>query len=75
MSAKMKRRRRHDRLKRIRTERRENALYFGRGTIPASARSVAMCACGAVAFSRGDDHDFHGNFYEAHAWCDEEVAR
>lgn len=70
----MKRRRRHARLKRIRTERRyarEDALFFKRGTIPASARSVCMCPCGARAFSRvgGGDLD---EFWESHAACDDD---
>lgn len=68
----MKRRRRHDRRKRILTERREDALFFARGTFPASARSCAMCPCGARAFSRvgGGDLD---DFDQAHAYCDEQV--
>lgn len=70
MSAKMKRRRRHDRRKRILTERREDALFFGRGTFPASARSCAVCPCGARAFSR-DGHDDLSDFMDAHAYCDE----
>lgn len=70
MSAKMKRRRRHARLKRIRTERREISLFFGRGTFPASAHSCAICSCGARAFSR-DPHDLLDDFQNAHAYCDE----
>lgn len=66
----MRRRRRHDRRKRILTERRENALFFAHGTFPASARSCATCSCGARAFSRGDDHRFHDEFHAAHAYCD-----
>lgn len=69
MSAKMKRRQRHARLKRIRTERRENALFFARGTFPASARCFAVCPCGARAFSR-DPHDTLDDFDAAHAYCD-----
>lgn len=70
MSAKMKRRRRHDRLKRVRTHRREDRLFFTRGTFPASARCCAVCSCGARAFSRvgGGDLD---DFYGAHAYCDD----
>jgi hypothetical protein len=70
MSAKMKRRRRHDRLKRIMTHRRENALFFHRGLLPASARSWAQCPCGARAFSRGEDYHFIDEFHDAHAYCD-----
>lgn len=66
----MKRRRRHDRLKQIRTARREDMLFFARGTIPASARAVVTCPCGARAFSRAGDGDLD-DFYEAHAYCDE----
>lgn len=71
MSAKMKRRRRHDRLKRIATEqrnRREAALFFERGTIPAHARSFARCACGAEAFSFAAG-DYLDDFRDAHAYC------
>lgn len=71
MSAKMKRRRAHDRRKRVLTERRENALFFGRGTFPASAFSCATCSCGSRAFSR-DPHDMLDDFRDAHAYCDEE---
>ena len=69
----MKRRRRHDRRKRIATERREDALFFARGTFPASARSFAMCSCGARAFSRlgGDDLS---DFDAAHDYCDSAAA-
>jgi hypothetical protein len=69
MSAKMKRRRRHARRKRILTYRRENALFFARGTIPASARSFAQCSCGSRAFSR-DVADSLDDFLDAHAHCD-----
>tara|TARA_R100000365_G_C2738436_1_gene67425 strand:+ start:88 stop:309 length:222 start_codon:yes stop_codon:yes gene_type:complete len=69
MSAKMKRRSRHARLKRIRIERRENAMFFARGTFPASAHSFATCLCGARAFSR-DPHDRLEDFTDAHAYCD-----
>ena len=68
MSAKMKRRRRQARLKRVRTENRENMLFFGRGTFPASAHSLATCPCGARAFSR-DPRDRLDDFYDAHAYC------
>lgn len=71
MSTKMRRRRRHDRRKRILTQRREDALFFAHGTFPASARSCAMCSCGARAFSRGDDHRFHEDFHDRHAYCHE----
>lgn len=75
MSAKMKRRRRHDRLKRILTERREDAAFYSRGTFPASAHVIAMCPCGARAFSRDEhDHQFLDEFYDAHAYCDDGVA-
>lgn len=68
----MKRRRRHDRRKRILTHRRENALFFARGTFPASAVSCAMCSCGARAFSRDrHDHVFIDEFDAAHAYCDD----
>ena len=69
----MKRRRRHDRLKGIRTARRhhrEDMLFFARGTIPASARAVVTCPCGARAFSRAGGGDLD-DFCEAHAYCDE----
>lgn len=70
----MRRRRRHDRLKRVRTIRREDATFFARGTIPASARSVAICTCGARAFSRVDDYRFHEDFDDSHRYCAEELA-
>lgn len=70
----MRRRRRHDRLKRVRTMRHEDALFFGRGTFPASARSCAVCSCGARAFSRGEN-DGLDDFQDAHAYCDEEAYR
>jgi hypothetical protein len=70
MSAKMKRRRRHDRLKRVLTHRREDMLFFARGTFPASARSCAMCSCGARAFSRDGNGDLD-DFDEAHTYCDD----
>lgn len=66
MSAKMQRRRRHDRRKRILTHRREDALFFARGTFPASSKAFAMCSCGARAFSRDGDL---GDFDERHAYC------
>jgi hypothetical protein len=69
----MKRRRRHDRLKRVRTERREDMLFFAHGRFPASARSCGMCSCGSRAFSRvgGGDLD---DWYEAHSYCDVDVS-
>lgn len=70
MSAKMARRKRHDRMKRVRAIRTENALFFGRGTIPATATSVSMCLCGAVAFSR-DRRDDLSDFSDVHSYCDE----
>jgi len=73
MSAKMQRRRRHDRKKQILTRRREDRAFFEKGTVPASARSVSMCSCGSVAFSR-DGRDDLLDFDEAHAYCDEAVA-
>lgn len=66
----MKRRKRHDRRKRILTLRRENALFSAHGTIPASASRYASCVCGAAAFSRGNDPDFHAEFHEQHTYCD-----
>lgn len=66
----MKRRRRHARLKRIRAERRELALFFAHGTFPASARCCAVCSCGSRAFSR-DPHDTLEDFDVAHAYCEE----
>ncbi|MCA0379790.1 MAG: hypothetical protein LCH36_10215 [Actinobacteria bacterium] len=70
MSAKMKRRRRHDRRKLILTHRRENALFFARGTIPASADRYTSCGCGAAAFSRGSDPDFFTDFSDQHSYCE-----
>lgn len=67
MSAKMKRRQRHDRRKRVLTHRREDALFFSRGTFPASARSMAVCSCGARAFARDG---FLDDFADVHAYCD-----
>lgn len=66
----MRRRRRHDRLKRVRTHRREDALFFGRGTFPASGHGFAICSCGARAFTR-DPHGDLSDFDAAHAFCDE----
>ena len=74
MSAKMKRRGRQARRKRILAHRRENALFFAHGTIPASSRAFAMCSCGAAAFSRGDDPRFHEDFRDAHAYCGEDYS-
>jgi hypothetical protein len=72
MSAKMKRRRRHDRLKRILTHRREDMLFFAHGTFPASARSFSVCSCGSRAFSRDGRNDLQ-DWDEAHAYCDTEA--
>lgn len=71
MSAKMKRRRRHDRRKRIMTYRLENALFWARGTIPASAVAFASCSCGGSSFSRVVDPEFHADFEARHGYCDE----
>lgn len=77
VSAKMKRRRRHDRLKRVlgeRRERREDLAFYEHGTIPASATGFAQCSCGARTFTRGNDRAAHASldeFYDAHAYCDE----
>lgn len=71
----MQRRRRHDRRKRILARRREDALFFGRGTFPASACSISMCSCGARMFTRDPrDFDALADFEQAHAYCDEAVA-
>lgn len=70
MSPKMKRRNRRNRLNRIRTNRRENSMFYAHGYIPASAVMVATCTCGSTAFSRTMDPDFHTNFDFAHAYCD-----
>ncbi len=72
MSAKMKRRRRHARLKRMRTEHREDMIFFAHGTIPASATGAAFCGCGARAFKRGEDRGFLDEFYDQHAYCDDD---
>lgn len=69
MTAKMKRRIRHNRLKRVRTHRRENGLFFAHGTFPASARSCSICSCGARAFSR-DGVDDLDDFHHAHEYCE-----
>lgn len=71
VSEKMRRRRRHDRRKRVLAHRREDALFFARGTFPASATSFAMCSCGARAFSRDSGGRLVDDFYDAHAYCDE----
>ena len=76
MSAKMKRRRRHDRLKRILLERRfrrEDAIFFETGRFPASIVSACVCSCGARAFSRTSRDQSVEEFYDAHAYCDDEV--
>lgn len=74
MSAKMRRRRRHVRRKRIlaeRREHREDLLFFATGRFPASATSVAVCSCGARAFARRGDAGFQDDFYGQHAYCEE----
>ena len=71
MTAKMRRRRRHDRRKRILVGRREDGMFFAHGTFPASAVSIAVCSCGARAFSRGDENRFHEDFDERHSYCSE----
>ena len=71
MSAKMKRRKRHDRRKRILTHRTEDRMFFSRGTIPASASRYASCVCGSAAFSRREDPDFHADFHDAHTYCND----
>lgn len=73
MSVKMKQRRRHDRRKRVLTRRREDAIFFARGTFPASACAIAMCSCGARAFSRDPHDNLAEDFYDAHAYCGEEL--
>lgn len=73
MSDKMKRRRRHARHKRVVAERRyraEDRRFFEDGTIPASARALSVCSCGARAFSRAP-HDHLDDFADAHTYCDE----
>ena len=69
MSAKMMRRRRHDRRKRILTHRREDALFFSRGEVPASATAFAGCCCGSRAFSRESWRGLE-DWDEAHAYCE-----
>ena len=69
VNAKMRRRRRHDRRKRILTHRREDALFFGRGTIPASSVQAVICPCGARAFSRSHEDDLT-DFHEYCRWED-----
>lgn len=72
MSAKMRRRRSRTRHKARATRRREDALFFGRGELPVSARRWSFCSCGAQAFSRAeDDYEFFEDFDAAHAYCDE----
>lgn len=76
MSAKMKRRRRHDRLKRVLLERRyhrEDVIFFETGRFPASIVSACVCSCGARAFSRTAHDRTTEEFYAAHAYCDEEM--
>lgn len=69
MTAKMKRRRRHDRLKRIRTERHELALFFAYGRFPRGAQRMAVCPCGARAFTLDPDENLD-DFYDQHAYCE-----
>jgi hypothetical protein len=69
MSAKMRRRHRHNRLKRIASERRELGMFWAHGRFPSWATSCAMCPCGARAFS-GDPNDTLDDFYNQHAYCD-----
>lgn len=71
MTAKMRRRRRQARAKRLRTERREDGLFYAHGTIPASATAASICSCGARAFARGEHLD---DFQEAHADCGDSAA-
>lgn len=70
MSAKMRRRRRHDRRKRILTQRAEDRTFFATGRFPASATSFATCFCGTRAFTRGDDSRFREEFHDQHSFCD-----
>lgn len=70
MSPKMKRRNRHNRLKRINTQRHENNQFYTNGEIPTSAVMVATCTCGRTAFSRTLDPDFYTDFDYAHAYCE-----
>lgn len=69
MSHKMKSRRRHDRLKRVRHERAEMSLFFGRGRFPSNAVSCAMCRCGARAFTTNPDESLD-DFMDMHSGCD-----
>lgn len=71
MSAKMKRRARHDRRKRVLTHRREIGVFFAGGAFPSSARACAMCPCGARAFTTDGDDRFFDDFDDAHRYCDE----
>lgn len=75
MSPKMRRRIRHDRLKRVvieRRHRREDALFYATGRVPASARMASICCCGASAFSR-DAHDDLDDFNLCHEYCEVEL--
>lgn len=69
----MKRRRRHDRLKRITTRRAEDRLFFAHGTFPRSAVWCAMCSCGARSFSRDPRDRIDEDFHDVHVYCDEDV--
>lgn len=68
MSAKMKRRRRHARRKRILRHRRELGLFYAHGRFPSWAVVCATCPCGARAFS-GDHNDLLEDFDAAHQDC------
>lgn len=69
MSAKMKRRRRHVRAKRISSERRELGLFYTHGRFPSWSIACAMCPCGARAFT-GDPRDTLDDFHDQHTYCD-----
>ena len=72
----MKLRQCHDRLKRVMLERRyrrEDAIFFETGRFPASIVSACVCSCGARAFSRTAHDGSAEEFYDAHAYCDEEA--
>lgn len=52
--------------------RQERAMqrFFVDGTIPADAKAVSMCSCGARAFTFAEhDYEFSREFDEAHAYC------
>lgn len=54
------------------THRREDAEFYAHGAIPASSTAVALCSCGARAFTRDESGDL-GDFEDAHAYCNDEV--